>query len=292
MSITSLHITLFTFLLLFQLTFLQQPQTPSKTLTQKGKLTCSGNISCNSLTIPAENDLITEHAHFDKLKIGQLTSTTLNTKSISTPLIIAKNELNTLYINSKVKVTGEIKYQTSSPSPTSFIELPSNNNQQQPKSIYWKQLSIETETFNNEVNLPLNNAFCSRSSPSFETTYNINITNKPNRVHHYKIEMTFSFNSSLWKKGSIAYIKLNNDLYWLDNHSWDDDDDEDNNNINNTNNNNTIWSNQIQIIINSKFITNNDNYIPLTFGIKLPKTSIHCANTDAIAFKNITILYK
>ena len=285
MSLTSLHITLFTFLLLLQPTFLQQHQTPPKTLTQKGKLTCSGTISCNSLTIPAENDLITEHAHFDKLKIGQLTSTTLNTKSISTPLLIAKNELNTLYINSKVKVTGEIKYQTSPPSPSSFIELPSNNNhnKQQPKYTYWKQLQIETESFNNEVNLPLNNAICSPNtiapSSSFETTYNININNTPKHVHHYKIEMTFSFNSALWKKGNIAYIKLNNELYWLEKHKWDDEVDSDN----------TIWSNQIQIIINSKFI--NDNNIPLTFGVKLVESKLQCEN-DAITFKNMNILYK
>ena len=158
----------------------------------------------------------------------------------------------------------------------------SNNKQQQPKYTYWKQLPIETETFDNEVNLPLNKAICAPSTTgpsSFETKHNIHLNSKPKQAHHYKIEMTFSFNSSLWKKGNIAYIKLNNDLYWLDHHKWEDE----------VNSSDSIWSNQISMIVNSKFIR--DNYIPLTFGVKLTENKVQCDN-DAITFKNVNILYK
>ena len=74
--------------------------------------------------------------------------------------------------------------------------------------------------------------------------------------NHLLIEGRFKFVSHLWNNNT-AYIKVNNELYWMDHHSWEGDTlacDEDK------------WSNPIRLIVPYK-----KEKLRITFGIKLNK---------------------
>lgn len=257
-------------------------------VTQNGKLICVGDIQSESVGVTVGNDLVTEHAKFDSMDIDQIIATKASTSLLTTPLIIADNELNTIYINAQLKVKGEISYEKKqAKSASSFIEIDNLviNNVKQFHSV-----KLENDDIN-DLNIKLNSFLVNdNNNLILEENFALKVLNKENNIKHYKIEMNFSFNSTLWKKGDIAYIKINKDLYWMDNHEWEDNNETDNDK----------WQTPINMVISQKLVDNKGT-INMVFGIKTTKENkikkLQFTNKDSktssiISFDNINVLVK
>ena len=257
-------------------------------VTQNGKLICVGDIQSESVGVTVGNDLVTEHAEFDSMDIDQITATKASTSLLTTPLIIADNELNTLYINAQLKVKGEISYEKKqTQTASSFIEIDNLviNNIKQFHSVKFESDDI------NVLNIKLNSFLVKdKNNLILEENFALKVLNREKNIKHYKIEMNFSFNSGLWKKGDIAYIKINKDLYWMDNHVWEDNNETDDDK----------WQTPINIVIPSKFIDNKGT-INMVVGIKTTKENKlkkskfinkHSKLSSIISFDNINLLDK
>lgn len=253
----------------------QNRQSKSKSLIQNGQLTCTDTVKANLLETTLKNDIIINRAEFSSVSLGSISTNRANIKSLITSKIIAKNDQNTLYINSLLKVKGKVIYdqdaqsisntnsdssakiseEVNATNPTSFVQLSGitvNNISQ------WKQIrtNIPLGDINSKLNAFLiSNMIHKEKTLRLETEKTITIFNDKDielDVNHIKIEMTFYFNSFLWN-GHKAYIKINNDLYWLDNHKWKpiafslDQCEKDNN----------YWQTQIKMIVPTKFIKGN-----------------------------------
>jgi hypothetical protein len=117
-----------------------------------------------------------------------------------------------------------------------------------------------------------------------EITKIITLKNIKN-IDHIKLELSFKFIASIWN-GNTAYITINNHLYWLDNHNWE-----------NTRCSDDIWNTPIKIVYKS-----NSNKIVIKFGIKLKEDKLSlltkCQNliqsvdNNIINFENLLISVK
>lgn len=236
-------------------------------ITQNGKMTTSGDINCKSVTITKGSDLITEHASFGSMNINAISSKTTSAQTLSTNIIAANNELDTVYINAEFKVKGEIKYETKS----SFIEV--NEVKQFTNVNFIEEEKIDD--INKKINLFLNEG----NSNEIFFDYVIKVDKE---AMHYKITMVFMFNSKKWNKGDKAYIKIGDDLYWMDNHIWEEEDNDDEN----------MWQSPISMILPGRFVK--DGKINMKIGIRTTKENRNKRknNNDCIRFNNIDVLVK
>jgi len=107
------------------------------------------------------------------------------------------------------------------------------------------------------------NNLISLKEDSLEITKTINIydTNKDNKRNkiwdfdNIMLELNFRFLNLLWNN-STAYIKVNDDYYWMEHHDWES-----------TDCNMEYWSNPIRLLIKKSEIKNDE--IKLIFGIKI-----------------------
>ena len=238
-------------------------------ITQNGKMTTTGDIKCNSVRITKGSDLISEQDSFDSMDINAISSKTTSTQKISTNLIAANNELDTVYINAQLKIKGEVTYEKK----TSFIEM---NEVKQFTSVHF----IENESINT-VNKKINSFLLDGESREMTFDYKINVDSNKS-VNHYKITMVFMFNSKNWSKGDKAFIKIGNDLYWMDNHIWEEEDSDDDN----------MWQSPISMIVPGRFVK--DGQIHMKIGVRTTKENRNARNhnKDSIRFNNIDVLVK
>lgn len=260
-------------------------QGKDKSLTQNGLLNCTNSVRANLLETTLLNDITLNEAVFNSVSLGSITTNKANINTLITSKIIAKNDQETLYINSLLKVKGKVIYEqeTQSESESDLTQKSFDKNEKPATSFVqlsgvtinnihqWKQ--IESDIQLGDVNSKLNafivsNLLEKKNNVRFETEKTISLFKDRNialmnvDVRHYKIEMTFHFDSLLWN-GHKAYIKINNDLYWLDNHQWksiplslEDCAKEGN-----------YWQKQIKMIIPSKYIKGNS--AQMKFGLML-----------------------
>jgi hypothetical protein len=214
-----------------------------------------------------QNDFYTLEAEMANLSAREIVSTRLNTKDMLTSVIMSQS--NSLTISALLKVTGQIRYESSDNQKTSFIQLSHESlfleNVKQWKLI--KDFSLK------EINLRINERLALKylnnldlkenydKSP-FEFTQNININSK--WVDHILIESNFRFLNSLWNNNT-AYIKVEDNMYWLEHHNWDE-----------TSCDEERWTSHIKIIIPYKKKSENMKDLTLTFGLILDDQPIRC----------------
>jgi hypothetical protein len=232
-------------------------------VVQKGNLVCLGDMMSKSLFI-TQNDFYTSEAEFANLSAGDIVSKRINTKDLLTSVIMSPS--NSLTISALLKVTGQIRYESSDNQKTSFIQLSHD-------SLFLenvKQWKLINDFSMKEINLKLNehlalkylNNLDLKDNSPFEFTQNINISSK--WIDHILIESNFRFLNSLWNNNT-AYIKIGADLYWLEHHNWDE-----------TSCDEERWTSHIKIIIPFKKQSENIKDLSLTFGIKLDDQVIKC----------------
>lgn len=151
-------------------------------------------------------------------------------------------------INSYLKVQGELTYDSTRKSEkegslseleklkkegiTSFLQISSMviNGEKQWYIVFCKNLRrlIQEEESINDINSKLNPFFNnfyfkesnqSLQSNTFEVVKNIDIGKSFTYGVQAMIEMDFKFVNALWANNT-AYIKINNHIYWMENHSW------------------------------------------------------------------------
>lgn len=192
-------------------------------------------------------------------------------RELKSSIIVSNNKQNALYINSFLKVTGQVRYESGNDSKkkgSSFIQL-SHENLFINNVRQWKLISeYELNDVNSDFNAFLNSHLISSeveknknvNSNLLEINKNFNITTKS--FDHVLIQANFKFVNHIWNNNT-AYMKINGDLYWLDHHSWqgnytgssDSQCDEEK------------WNNPIRIIVPNK--DNKLKNLELTFGVKL-----------------------
>jgi hypothetical protein len=211
-------------------------------------------------------DFYSDNAEIESVYSSEIITNKLNAKHVYSPILIPNNKLNSIYINSLLKVKGHIKYESGesesesgSPKKTSFIQLDNIyiNNIKQWKLSQIVDLNAENTHINNYIKekmlLQLNST-ASIELPGFEISKNVEIKNKD--FEHVLIEMNFLFLNNLWNSNS-AYIKINDELYWMDHHYWDD----------HLNCDDSHWNNPIKIIIKRANLIKGN--LKITIGIKL-----------------------
>ena len=102
---------------------------------------------------------------------------------------------------------------------------------------------------------------------------------------HILLETTFTFLNALWN-GNTAYIKINNNYYWMDQHNWMEED-----NVQTKHNLcgdqealSEKWTTPIRIVYR-RSPTNKDNNIKITFGYKFHPEN----NLSNLEFKNCNL---
>ena len=255
--------------LLFLISFSFEKDARPVGITQNGKMTTTGDIKSNGVRITKGSDLITEQASFDSMDINAISSKTTSSQQLSTNLIAANNELDTVYINAQLKIKGEVTYEKKS----SFIEM---NDIKQFTSVHF----IENESINN-VNKKINLFLIEGESREKSFDYIINVDSNKS-VNHYKITMVFMFNSKNWSKGDKAFIKIGEDLYWMDSHVWEEEDSDDDN----------MWQSPISMIVPGRFAK--EGHIHMKIGVRTTKENRNTRNRnkDSIRFNNIDVLVK
>ena len=123
-----------------------------------------------------------------------------------------------------------------------------------------------------------------QADTKLEITKTISLKNIRN-IDHIKLELSFKFIASIWN-GNIAYITIDDHLYWLDHHNWE-----------NTGCSNEIWNTPVKIIHKS-----HTNKLVIKFGIKLQEDKFSlltkCPNlmesidNNIINFENLLISVK
>ena len=79
-----------------------------------------------------------------------------------------------------------------------------------------------------------------------ELTKNVQFINLNSTLYdHLMIEINFKFMNLLWNN-STAYMKFNEDIYWMEHHNWES-------NLCN----NDYWTNLIRIVIKKNEVKNN-----------------------------------
>lgn len=219
-------------------------------------------------------------AEMTNVESKDLLATKLKAKNLLTSILTANNKTNTLTINSFLKIKGEIKYESGNASAekTSFIQLSHEslflNNVKQ-----WKLLGeFELKDLNAKLNAFIASSFVhnqwqseeKNQKNSLEVRKNIPLNSKSlNSAQHLFIEANFKFANHLWNNNT-AYMKVGDDLFWMDHHIW-----EENSSVNSGNFDCDLekWNTPIRIILslenNRKILTNNNNFVTITFGVKL-----------------------
>jgi len=220
---------------------------------------------------------------------SELLTDKLRANKILGSILISNNKLHTLFINSFLKIKGQVSYE--SPTQTSFVQLGHEN-------IFlngvkqWKLLAdFDPIEINKKINTFINSHVTLKGeiaemvsvSKNFHISQNFTINSKNLKSgKHILIETDFKFVNFLWNNNT-AFIKIEDDLYWLEHHNWE----------NNTYTNEYLecdsekWNSHIRIIIPVSNTKN--NLIPITFGIKLNDNFdnfnmkfSHCSNIQSI----------
>ncbi len=220
------------------------------------------------------------------LNAAEIVSNKLVTKDLMTSVIISQT--NAIVISALLKVTGQIRYESNDDKKTSFIQL-SHENLYLDNVRQWKLIK---EYKMNDVNNRLNEylalmLFKEKSQISqnshFEVDKNLNITSK--WIEHVMIESNFKFLNSIWNNNT-AYVKVGEDLYWLEHHNWQDEDCDEGK-----------WSSQIKIVI--PYRKKMGSSLKITFGVKITEEEQKCAElldkmnlTELISFEDLHISVK
>lgn len=259
---------------IFFLSFLLLSITSIKSngITQHGDVRTTGDFITKELIITEPIDM-----EIRKMKLGAIETKEINTAQINgnvlvTDEISAKNADGTIYVNSLLKINGEVTYNNvNNNQESSFVEL---------SNIYidgvkqWQNIHFYSEEKSfDEVNDLLNSKVCDEKT--FEVELDVHLVNE-NPADHYKVEMLYEFVNKYWNKNS-AYIKVGDEFYWADNHNWGELTKEDENDE-------TFWQSPVSFIIPGRFVK--DELIKLTFGFKInKKNASFCKESGLKAFK-------
>jgi hypothetical protein len=245
-----------------------------------GGLMSTGQIETKSITIELDNNLYALTARFKSLKSSNIIAETVRTKTLIAPLFIPNNDRNIININSYLEVRGEIKFEdekvcTFKPKKrglakgTSFIQLKSMqiNGVKQFRTIKEENLS--------DINSKLNTKFFDLLSNNTKLEYqSVDVTSERiidinYRYDHVKLETQFSFVNDLWN-GNNAFIKINDQVYWMDQHNWMDEDniEEKRNICDNINFLEEKWLTPIRIIYRRPLNKPQEKTLKITFGYK------------------------
>jgi len=241
----------------------------------------TGEISSSSITIELEHNLYALKALFKRLKSSNIIAKTIKTKAMKCPLFIPNNEKNIININAYLQVKGEIKFDDEKvctlkprkkpnkyfPKGTSFLQL----NALHINGV--KQFRMIKEEDLNAVNQKLNKKFfdllANNTKNSSQNEVSIDrLIDIDYHYDHAMIETRFSFTNALWN-GNIAYIKINDHYYWVDQHNWmEEDKAEDKSSIcDSPDFYNDKWSTPIRIIY-KKPHNSRQRQLRITFGYK------------------------
>lgn len=209
-------------------------------------------MNCKDLIV--EDELSAANLEMNLLTVSQLLSLRLVSNSIITSNIATDLDKRTLNVNSFLIVKGEVTYNSSNSdeAQTSFIQLKSVeiNNVKQWRSI----VEYDLQEINSKINNQLIKVMTgNEDTKQVEVEHQFTLKEYSN-YSIAMIELSFSFISSLWNS-SNAYIKLNDEVIWMDHHSWEDDGDCDDH----------YWSSPIRVILNKKQLSDN---LRLSFGVK------------------------
>ncbi len=166
---------------------------------------------------------------------------------------------------------GQVKYDNKG---TSFLQISKINLHD---TNQWK---IVDDIDLTEENKKLNAFIGMNKGNKFEVEKIISLGNTSPH-HHVKLEMSFKFVNSLWSTNT-AYIMVNDHLYWLDHHHWENKDC-----LSET------WNTPIKII--HKY---SENDLNIKFGIKINNNDIlKCSEIigsikEIISFEHLTISVK
>jgi hypothetical protein len=228
-------------------------------------------LKAKSLNVQLNKDCYLGDAEMNVVTSTQILAKKLITNELKTSVIVSNNKQNALYINSFLKVTGQIKYESGNEGKSkgsSFIQL-SHENLYINHVRQWKLLNeYDLRDVNSDFNAFLSSHLISAemeknknaNSKQLEISKNFNITTKS--FDHVLIEANFKFVNHIWNNNT-AYIKINGDLFWLDHHSWE----ENSTGSSESQCDEEKWNNPIRIVVPNK--ENKLKNLEIKFGVKL-----------------------
>jgi hypothetical protein len=241
------------FLISKSLSFNSSTSSRPKEVTMKGNLICLADIKSKLLVIGLDNDLNADTFTSSTLQAQVINnSNKLKTSNVITPLIIPNNKLNALYVTSFLKIKGQVSYGTKERCETNEQIQEKKNGNNPPGEINnlmknsFIQLSNDFENifFSNvkqwkfskiidltDINRSLNSLIKLHLA---DGDNNLSLTNEVELVKeidltslsHFsdiKFETNFKFVDYLWHNNTV-YIKINEELVFLEQHNWQGDD--------------------------------------------------------------------
>ena len=216
--------------------FLFSASQAQKYAAQKGSLDCKGGLKADTVSILPTGELKTEKAKFKSVDIGDVEAKKTLGNSIITSQVNSNNNKNEIFINSALKVEGELSYQQTGASSLDIDNVYIGEKKQ------WKRVKIKNKDLD-KVNHDLNSK---KNKKEVKHTIKVLDEEEPS---HYKVEMSVEYELG-WK--GTSYIMVNEEIYWMEEGP-------------------EGWRGIISFVIPSKFIQ--DKEIELTFGVKTLKSS-------------------